>query len=352
MKNLNYIIEHSKLNSIPLICTFELTKKCNFNCKHCYQFDKNKTELSTNDIKSIIDILYDQGCLLITLTGGEVFLRKDFIEIYKYIKLKGMLVTIFTNISLLTDDIINIFKLYPPIKISISLYGTNNTEYDEFTETKNSFSKVIQNLEKLVLNNINFELRTIATTYNYNALKSGLFHNIAKKFNANFRYDYLVMNKLDGSREESQGRLSTEDILSLEINDIDRLNSWKKMCSNYIETSKNYPQFYCPGGDCSINIDSFGNASICMIDNIKYNILDFDFKYLWSNLKSRHNELISFSNQHACNTCDKKSLCRWCPMQTKLDTGSYTKPMFNMCEITNFRLDYFNKINKGDIIYE
>ena len=78
--------------------------------------------------------MYDQGCLLITLTGGEVFLRKDFIEIYKYIKLKGMLVTIFTNISLLTDDIINIFKLYPPIKISISLYGTNNTEYDEFTE--------------------------------------------------------------------------------------------------------------------------------------------------------------------------------------------------------------------------
>lgn len=351
MKNLDYLIEYSKVNSIPLMCTIELTKKCNFNCKHCYQCYKNQSELSTDDIKSIIDILYQEGCLLITLTGGEIFLRKDFIEIYKYIKSKGMIITIFSNISLLTDDILNLFKLYPPFKISISLYGTNNIEYNEFTETNNSYSKVIKNLQKLKSNNINFDLRTIATTYTYNALKLGLFHKIAENFNVDFRYDYFVMNKLNGSREESQGRLSNEEILSLEINDTTRLNTWKKMCSNYINDSKNISQFYCPGGDYSIQIDAFGNASICMIDNIKYNILNLEFKDLWSKLKSRHSELISFSNQHTCNTCDKKSLCRWCPIQTKLDVGSYIKPILNMCEITNLRLDYFNKINKeGDCI--
>lgn len=340
MKNLDYLLKYAKQESIPLLCTIELTKKCNFKCKHCYQCNKNNKELSTEQVKAIIDELYINGCLLLTITGGEVFARNDFIEIYEYIRKKGMLVTIFSNISLLNNQIIKTLTKYPPTKIYISLYGTNENEYYKFTECKDMYNKIIKNLEHLKNNSINFSLRTMATIYNYESIKRGSFLDIAKKFNVDFTYDYFIMNKLDGKYQESQGRLENQDILKLEIEDKKRVEIWEKMCSNYKYKNKD---FYCSGGNCNLNIDAYGNASICMIDNTNYNLIELGFKETWIKLNERHKELLAIANKHNCNKCEKKSLCRWCPMQSYLHNKSYYQAIDTMCKITNMRLNHYIK---------
>ena len=66
---------------------FELTPRCNLNCVHCYlnQHHASK-ELSYEEIIEIIDILYEKEVLFLTFTGGDVFVRKDFLDIYMYAK--------------------------------------------------------------------------------------------------------------------------------------------------------------------------------------------------------------------------------------------------------------------------
>lgn len=60
------------------------------NCVHCYlQNCHEKDCLSYEDIIQIIDILIEQGIIFLTFTGGEIFTRKDFINIYLYAKRKG-----------------------------------------------------------------------------------------------------------------------------------------------------------------------------------------------------------------------------------------------------------------------
>ena len=62
---------------------FEITPKCNFNCVHCYLHDHHcSNELSYDEIIEIIDILYEKEVLFLTLTGGDIFTRKDFLDIY------------------------------------------------------------------------------------------------------------------------------------------------------------------------------------------------------------------------------------------------------------------------------
>ena len=66
----------------PFSVLFELTPKCNFNCIHCYLQNVHSSEqLSYEEITKILDILYDEGILFLTLTGGEILLRKDFLDI-------------------------------------------------------------------------------------------------------------------------------------------------------------------------------------------------------------------------------------------------------------------------------
>lgn len=92
---------------------FEITPKCNFNCVHCYLHDHHASgELSYDEIIEIIDILYEKEVLFLTFTGGDIFTRKDFLDIYLYAKKKGFIIELYTNGALINDQIISTFKKY------------------------------------------------------------------------------------------------------------------------------------------------------------------------------------------------------------------------------------------------
>ena len=69
----------------PYVGGMELTPFCNLKCVHCYLQDCHKKDLmTTEEVKSIIDQLYDEGVLILYFTGGEIFTRPDFMDIYVY----------------------------------------------------------------------------------------------------------------------------------------------------------------------------------------------------------------------------------------------------------------------------
>ena len=76
----------------PLGGTIELTDRCNLSCLHCYINQPagdqvtRQNEMSTDEVKAIIDKITDAGCLYLLLTGGEPLLRPDFTEIIQVCK--------------------------------------------------------------------------------------------------------------------------------------------------------------------------------------------------------------------------------------------------------------------------
>src|SRR4030042_1207561 len=109
MKTIPYEDFSTKIHSvnsrkrIPLDVSLELTYRCNNRCVHCYcNLPSNNTkaleeELTTEEIKKILNELSSMGSLWLLITGGEPILRNDFAEIYLYAKKKGFLITLFTN---------------------------------------------------------------------------------------------------------------------------------------------------------------------------------------------------------------------------------------------------------------
>ena len=77
----------------PLISSlqFELSSRCNERCIHCYIPNAKKNngfDMPITKVKSILDEYAAMGGINVTLSGGEVFLHQDLIEIARYCRQK------------------------------------------------------------------------------------------------------------------------------------------------------------------------------------------------------------------------------------------------------------------------
>lgn len=166
--------------SFPNTVIFKLTETCNLRCKHCFyaaqpEYYNKTSELSTKEIIEVINFLTDEiNILSITLTGGEVFVRKDFFSILKHIKSKNLIVTIQTNGTLIDEN-----KAYQLSKIlnlktdtiQISLDGMDSKSHDAI-RGKNNFNKTINAIKLLRHKHIRVQINTTLTTVNTPNIKN------------------------------------------------------------------------------------------------------------------------------------------------------------------------------------
>ena len=152
--------------SKPLSFYIEFTARCNNNCTHCYEnvsaddVEARKKELSLEQLKPIIDDAVSMGALWCTITGGEPLIRKDFSDIYLYLKKKGLLVSVFTNATLITDEHIRLFKKYPPRDLEVTVYGVTSGTYAAVTRNPGSFKSFMKGLDLILKKQIESKVKS------------------------------------------------------------------------------------------------------------------------------------------------------------------------------------------------
>ena len=108
-------------------------------------------ELSTEEIKNILKEAASLGCLKVRFTGGEPLLREDFEELYLFARKLGFKVLLFTNATLITPQIAELFVRIPPLeKIEISIYGMKRKSYEAVTRVTGSFDAAWQGINLLL----------------------------------------------------------------------------------------------------------------------------------------------------------------------------------------------------------
>lgn len=118
---------------IPLNGTFELTGRCNLSCKMCLvRVDQKRIqelelrERTADEWIHMAEQAAKAGTLGLLLTGGEVMIRPDFCEIYEAVAQMGFLLTVYTNATIVTNKVMDLFCKYPPHKIGVTMYGASN----------------------------------------------------------------------------------------------------------------------------------------------------------------------------------------------------------------------------------
>lgn len=120
-------------NILLKVLVLEITERCNFNCRHCFNAEGVKVpraELALDEIRRILDEAFECGVNNVVLTGGEPMLHPGFTDIVRYVADKGMrLAEINTNGSLITAEILELLVrlgMKPMMKISFDGIGFHN----------------------------------------------------------------------------------------------------------------------------------------------------------------------------------------------------------------------------------
>jgi len=217
-QNLNYrelrskIINDAAKANIPVLGEFELTSHCNLACKMCYVADNSTKDLSTKEWKKIFFDAFNSGLLFALLTGGEIFVRKDFIELYNYLYDLGVRITLFTNGMFISDEIIETLKKRPPEYLAITVYGGTNETYELITCDKTGFTKLNNTLDKLIRNQINTIIRTIPLKPIFNEID--LIINWSKTRNLKLYHAQYIGPTRTGEFLHEGLRLEPKDLLT------------------------------------------------------------------------------------------------------------------------------------------
>src|SRR5215469_5276474 len=142
MSLLQEVNEKALARNIPLSVQLDLTYRCNERCVHCYLDHDDHGEMTTTEIKHLLDELADAGVFVLSLSGGEIFLRRDFFEILEYARLqKQFCVKLKTNAIMIRDREAAWLRDIGVESIQISIYSHRPEVHDGITLVPGSLKR-------------------------------------------------------------------------------------------------------------------------------------------------------------------------------------------------------------------
>jgi radical SAM protein with 4Fe4S-binding SPASM domain len=155
---------------VPLVLSWNITRKCNLKCSHCYinaTSNKLKNELTTSEAKNLIDQISEVSRPLLILSGGEPLLRDDVFELIRYGVSKGLKMGLGSNGSLIDTETAHQLKNAGISTVSISLDSIDPELHDQFRGVAGSWKKAVNAIKVLRENNVLIQVNTTVTQQNY-----------------------------------------------------------------------------------------------------------------------------------------------------------------------------------------
>jgi radical SAM protein with 4Fe4S-binding SPASM domain len=339
---------HAKVSQqrLPLKGSLEVTLRCNVRCAHCYlplaqRAGPRQGELTLAEIQRILSEVADAGCLWLLLTGGEPFLRRDFLDIYDFAKRKGFITSIFTNGTLLTESIADHLAEWRPFMLEISLYGATQATYERVTGVPGSYARCMRGIELLLERGLPLQLKTVLLTLNQDELAQ--MRQFSKSLGLKFRFDPVISAGIDGSLQPTQYRLRPEQIISVETQDPARARAWPKAFEDARDVEINTRQMYiCGAGRKSFHIDAYGKMSICLsARNPSFDLRRGSFRQGWDSFEQSVLAL-EYGQAFGCARCELRTVCAQCPAVGLTELGDAEAPVPYLCQLTHLRQEVFN----------
>jgi len=323
------------LNRVPITGSLELDLRCNLRCLHCYRDGEWPAGiLNTQEVKDVLDQIADAGTLWLLLTGGEIFLRPDFFEIYDHAMRKGFLLNLFTNGTMLTKKIADRLAGLPPHNIEITLYGYSEETYEKVTGIPGSREKCYRGVDLLLERGLPLKLKTVVMRTNQHEFMD--MFQFAESRGIRFKWDTQINPNLDSSLTPCSVRLSPQEAVDLEFSVPQRAAEYQK----YFEQRKDLRTsrlFACGAGSQTFHIDPYGKMSMCiLLRDREYSLREMSFRQIWDEMFPPLYRRMR-SADHQCNSCNLISLCNKCPAWSHMEKGDLAARVEYTCEVGHRR---------------
>jgi AdoMet-dependent heme synthase len=322
---------------------FNVTNTCNLSCSFCYiNAIKAKTvEIPIERIRTLAEEATSVGCKRAIISGGELFVRKDWFEICRAFDAQGVEVSIVTNGTLLTPDKVESLRSIRHLTILISIDGAP-ARHDEIRGQIGAYERAVEALSLCV--RAGFDVQVNCTIIKKNKM------DVPHLAMLSLEYDVAVRLSLLNPYNGRGPNLAPEAL------DVDEILEIRVFCSELRRRGSkvflNLPPLLLPAEDviparspacgwtesyCGITHD--GYVTICGVagaDKSLYqgNVMEQSFVEIWTN-SPLFNELRSYKTSELkgiCGRCKLSEICGGaCRLSAYKKDGDFKAPL-GMCQ--------------------
>lgn len=292
----------------------DVSSRCNENCVHCYIPTSEKHGLMSEEMFDIVlRQSKEMNVLNLTISGGEPMLNPSLGKFLLKCRENNFSVDLLSNLTLLTENLLDIIARNPLISVQTSLYAMDESVHDAITRQHGSFQKTVNAIRLLHDRNVPLQINCPIMKQNLNYYKDVL--SFAKSLNIEADSDYSLYGCYDYSKSNLACRLAAceiEHVVNDEISEPTKLEGLKET----IQSKKvDFSDHICPVCKSFLCISNIGEVYPCegwqslKIGNLKEQSL----KEIWEDsvVVNRLRNL-AYKDFPKCNACLDKRYCNFC----------------------------------------
>lgn len=327
--HLSRLADRAAAGHVPFQALFELTGRCHMDCAHCYLDIKHppRNELSTDEVIGVLDQLQAAGTLFLTLTGGEIFLRKDVFDIMAAARARRFALRLFTSGTLLDRARVAEIARLRPLAVEISIYGGNSHAHDGITRRTGSLRKSLRAAVLLRQAGVTVAIKSPILT----GTGEGHFDliDLARRLGAGYKIDPSLVARRDGGLEPMA--------MAPDVDTLARIYRDSRVAPPLDALPPPRPPDSAP---CAIarrvvRIGPTGDVFACSVFPIPAgNLRQQSFADIWNGSPVLQTiRGITLGDLHGeCGGCARQGYCARCSAQALLEHGDFRGPSAQACD--------------------
>jgi AdoMet-dependent heme synthase len=317
--------------NVPLAVQLDITYRCNERCVHCYLDHHDHGEMTSSEILRLIDEMADAGVLTLTLSGGEIFLRKDFFEIVEHARRLTFCVKLKTNALLIGEREAARLRDLAVQEIQVSIYSHRPEVHDAITLVPGSLNRSLTAIRFLKAQDLKVVMANVLMRQNmsdYAAVK-----DLAEEIGVEFTLDPTITPMMDGNRSIlSLG--ADADTLRDVFRDSAVVGDVDEFCAIPSDTGEaNLDSRPCSAGHTTCYVSPYGDVFPCVQFPLPTgNVRRERFVDIWRH-SSEMNEVrsIRLKDLPTCSSCSHAGACTRCPGLAYME-GNMRGPSSQDCQ--------------------
>jgi radical SAM protein with 4Fe4S-binding SPASM domain len=317
---------------IPLSVHIDLTMRCNELCRHCYRVIEPRQELTTDELKGVLEQLARAGTLHVTFSGGEVFLRKDLFELIEHAKRLRFDVRLKSNALLITEAKAERLKALGVRQVAISIYSTDPAVHDWVTKIPGSLERTLEGAALLKDAGISVKLNCPLMKQNVGQYKG--IRALAERLGVLCGFDPMITAKNDGDASTVQLRITGKQLFRVLQDPVLNPDVGKTDAREMPSVRPDLDEIPCGASHNACYISAYGDVQPCVAMPVACgNVRDEPFEAIWRRspqmLRVRS---IRIRDLHTCSSCAASRFCTRCPGQALVENGDLHGPSTASCE--------------------
>jgi AdoMet-dependent heme synthase len=316
---------------IPLGVHLDVTYRCNERCVHCYLDHDDHGELTTDEMKDVLDQLADAGTFFLTLSGGEVLMRRDFFQILEHARKLQFNVRIKTNGVMIHETEAKRMRALGVEQVQISVYSHRPAVHDAITKLPGSLKRSVDAIRFIKSQGLKVTVANVLM--NGNSGDHGGVQALARELGATYTLDPTITPKMDGDTSILNLRIPGAELETVFHTEA-LVGNVEEFCAPPPKPGDDILDGYpCSAGHTAAYITPYGDVFPCVQFPLPSgNLRRQKFLDIWQNSP----ELNEVRSIHArdlpvCSTCNHVGTCTRCPGLAYME-GSMRGPSTTDCE--------------------